>query len=137
MKLKSDTKFKEKLTCGFKCDMRNLVNFRPTTQTSKNSTLMGYFWPKYMRFELKIYRGVIFHDNEQWCRIWINPDLVVSKMAWEIGLTFIIALKSLKNCILMGCFCPKHVMLQLEDFRGIMHSLQRGTKSHLKKHCPT
>ena len=34
--------------------MRNLVNFHPTTQKSKNFTLMGYFCPKYVRFELKI-----------------------------------------------------------------------------------
>ena len=27
MTLKSDAKFKEKLTCAFKCDMRNFVNF--------------------------------------------------------------------------------------------------------------
>ena len=96
MALKSDAKFKEKLTCGFKYDMRNLVNFHPTTQKSKNFTPMGYFCPKYMRFELKKYRGVIFHDTEQWCKIWINPDLVVSKMAWGIGWTFIRAPKSLK-----------------------------------------
>ena len=92
---------------------------RPTTQKSKNFTSMGYFCPKYMRFELKKYRGVIFHDTEQWCKIWINPDLVVSKMAWGIGWTFIRALKSLKNCTLMGSFCPKH-MFQSENFRGIM-----------------
>ena len=65
MTMKSDAKFKEKLTCGFKYDMRNLVNFHPTTQKSKNFTPMGYFCPKYMRFELKKYRGVIFHDTEQ------------------------------------------------------------------------
>ena len=112
MTLKSDAKFKEKLTCGFKYDMRNLVNFHPTTQKSKNFTSMGYFCPKYMRFELKKYRGVIFHDTEQWCKIWINPDLVVSKMAWEIGWTFIRAPKSLKNCTLMGSFCPKHSFRQ-------------------------
>ena len=53
MTLKSDAKFKEKLTCGFKYDMRNLVNFHPTTQTSENFTSMGYFCPKYIRFELK------------------------------------------------------------------------------------
>ena len=64
MALKSDAKFKEKLTCGFKYDMRNLVNFHPTTQKSKNFTLMGYSCPKYMRFELEIYRGAIFHDTE-------------------------------------------------------------------------
>ena len=53
MTLKSDTKFKENLTSGFKYDMKNLVNFHPTTQKSKNLTLMGYFCPKYMRFDLK------------------------------------------------------------------------------------
>ena len=34
MTLNIDAKFKEKLTCGFKYDMRNLVNFHPTTQKS-------------------------------------------------------------------------------------------------------
>ena len=47
MTLKSDAKFKEKLACGFKYDMKDLVNF-----------------PKYIRFELKKYRGVVFHDTE-------------------------------------------------------------------------
>ena len=94
MTLKSDAKLEEKLTLGSKNDMRNLVNFHPTTQKSKNFTSMGYFCPKYMRFELKKYRGVIFHDTEQWCKIRINPDLVVSKMARGIGWTFIRALKS-------------------------------------------
>ena len=47
MTLKSDAKFKEKLTCGFKYDMKDLVNF-----------------PKYIRFELKKYTGVVFHDTE-------------------------------------------------------------------------
>ena len=53
MKLKSDAKVKERLTCGFKYDMRNLVNFHPSTQKSENFISIGYFWPKYMWFELK------------------------------------------------------------------------------------
>ena len=118
--VKSDTKFEEKLTLGSKNYMRNLVNFHPTIRKSNNFTSIDYFCPKYMRFELKKYREVIFHDTEQWCKIWINPDLVVSKMAWGIGWTFIRALKSLKNCTLMGSFCQKHIMFQLENFRGIM-----------------
>ena len=65
MTLKSDGKFKEKLTCVFKYDMRNFVNNHPALQKSKNVTSMGYFCPKYMRFVLKKYRGVIFHDTEQ------------------------------------------------------------------------
>ena len=51
--MKSDAKCKEKLTSDFKYDMRNLVNFHPTTRKSKNFTLMGYFCPKYIRLELK------------------------------------------------------------------------------------
>ena len=65
MTLKSDAKFKKKLTCGFKYDMENLVNFHPATQKSENFTSMVFFCPKYMKFELKNYRGVTFHDTEQ------------------------------------------------------------------------
>ena len=60
MTLKSNgKKFKEKLTCGFKYDMKKLVKFHPNTQNSES------FCPKYVRFELKKYRGIIFHDTEQ------------------------------------------------------------------------
>ena len=65
MTLKSDAKFKEKLTCGFKCNMKNMVNFHLTTQKSETFFLMGSFCPKYARFELQKYRGVTFHDTEQ------------------------------------------------------------------------
>ena len=77
MTLNSNAKFKEKLTCGFKYDMRNLVNFHPTNQESENFFSLGSFCSKYTRFELQKYRGVIF---------------MVSKMAWGIGPIFIRAL---------------------------------------------
>ena len=121
MILKTDTKLKEKLTCGFKYDIKNLVNFHPTTEKSEYFTSISFFCPKYISFELKKYIGVNFHGTEQWCKIWINPDLAASKMTWRIRWTFIKALKSLKNCALMGPFCPKHIMFQLESFRGIMY----------------
>ena len=60
MTLKSDARSKGKLTFGFKYDMRNLINFHPATQKSKNLTLMDYFCSNYMRFDLKRYRGVTF-----------------------------------------------------------------------------
>ena len=63
MTLKSDAQFKEKLTSGFKYDMRNFVNFYPTTQKSENLFSMGSLCPKYTRFELQKYRGV--NDTEQ------------------------------------------------------------------------
>ena len=45
--------------------MMNSVNFPPTTQKTENYTPMGYFCPKYIRFEQKNYRGVIFYETEQ------------------------------------------------------------------------
>ena len=57
MTLKSDAKFEQKLTLGSKYDM--------TTQKPENFTSMDYLRPKYMRFELKKYMGVTFHDTEQ------------------------------------------------------------------------
>ena len=76
MTLKCDAKFKEKLTFGFKYDMRNLVNFHPSNQKSENFTSMDYFCPTYIRFELKKYRRVIFHVTDAKSEY---PDLVVSK----------------------------------------------------------
>ena len=49
---------RDKLTFGFKCDMRNLVNFHPTTQKSEYFPLTGSFCSKYIRFEKK-YRSYI------------------------------------------------------------------------------
>ena len=65
MTLKSDSKFIEKLTCDFKHEAKNFVNFYPTTQESESFFSMGSFCPKYTRFEPEKYRGVIFHWTEQ------------------------------------------------------------------------
>ena len=40
-RLKCDAKFNKQLTCCFKYNMRNLVNFHPTTQNSDNFFSMG------------------------------------------------------------------------------------------------
>ena len=68
MTLKSDAKFEEKLICCFKND-KNLVNFDPSTQVSKICTLIGPIRAKYITCDLKRYRGVIFHDTEESCKI--------------------------------------------------------------------
>ena len=45
------------------------------SRVSKRFTLMGSFWAKYTIFELKRYRGVIFDDTEESCKIWRGIDL--------------------------------------------------------------
>ena len=93
------------------------AEFWPNNSKFWKFYLNGFFLPKVYKNWAKKYRGVIFHDTEQWCQIWINLDLVVSKMAWEIGWTFIRAFKSLKNCTMMGSFCPKHYNISARKFR--------------------
>ena len=54
-------------------------------KVSKIYTLMGCFWPKYIMFELKKYRGAIFHDTRVWCKIWRKTDLWFGKWHEEYG----------------------------------------------------
>ena len=51
----------------------------------KICTLMGSFWTKYVMFELKKYRGVMFHDSEEWCKIWRKTNLWFGKWHEEFG----------------------------------------------------
>ena len=46
---------------------------------SKICTLICCFWAKYIMFELKKYRGVIFDGTEYWWEIWRKNDLCFQK----------------------------------------------------------
>ena len=60
MILKSHTEFEEKPICYFKND-KNLVHFDPSTQKSPKFALwLVPFGAKYIKFDLKSYKGVIF-----------------------------------------------------------------------------
>ena len=37
---------------------------------------MGLFCPKLKIYELKIYRGVMSHDNEELCKNWRGIDML-------------------------------------------------------------
>ena len=52
MTLECDAKFEEKLTFGLENKIKNLANFDQSTRASKI-------------FELKIYRRVMYHENEE------------------------------------------------------------------------
>ena len=77
MTLKTDAKYEEKLICCFKND-KNLVSFDPSIFSSSYCT-------KYVKFDLKKYRGVIFHDTEEWCKIWRKTDMLFGKSNEEDG----------------------------------------------------
>ena len=45
------------------------------SKVSKFCTFICLYCAKYLMFDLKKYRGVIFYDNEEWCTIWRKTDL--------------------------------------------------------------
>ena len=54
-------------------------------KVSNISTWMCSFWAKYILLQLKRYRGVIFHDTDEWCKIWRKTDLWFGKWHEEFG----------------------------------------------------
>ena len=60
------------------------------------------------------------YDIEEWCKIWKGIDLSVQNQHEEFNKFWLEHLKIWKICILMGCFCPKYLMLQLRKYRGVM-----------------
>ena len=102
----------KKTICCFKND-KNLVNFDP----SKICTLIGRFHAKCMIFDLKKYRGVIFHDNGEPCKIWRKTGLWFGKWYEEFGKFSPEHSKLSKICSLMSCFWPKYKMFELKKNR--------------------
>ena len=54
-------------------------------KVSKIFILICSFWANYILFELKKYKGVIFHDTVEWCKIWVKTDLWFEKWHEEFG----------------------------------------------------
>ena len=54
-------------------------------EVSKICTSIGSYCTKYLMFDLKKYRGVIFHYTEKWCKIWRKTDLWFGKLQEEFG----------------------------------------------------
>ena len=82
------------------------------SKVSKTCTFICSYCAKYLIFDLKKFRGVIFHDTEGWCKVW--------KMTWGIWQSFTRALESLKIGTWMGSFYPKQKMHELKIYRGVM-----------------
>ena len=80
MTMKKDAKLEEEFTCHFRIDMRTLMSFDWSTwKSQKFAPLMGCIWPKYITFELKKYRRVMFDATEYWCKIWRKTDFCFQK----------------------------------------------------------
>ena len=107
MTMKNDEKFDKELSCRFKFEMRNLINFwSKYSKVSKMCTLMGSSWTKYIMFKLKKYKGVTFHGNEEWCKILRKTYLWFGKWYKEFANFYQCSRKS-QNWDLHGIFLSK------------------------------
>ena len=125
MTIKIDTKFEGKLNCAYKNDMRNLANFHQNTWKPQNWNLDGIFYAKLKMYELKIYRGIMCHDNEEWYKTWRGIDLSIQKWHEEFDKFWPEHLKISKICTLMGFFWTKYIVFELKKNREGLYLMAR------------
>ena len=95
-------------------------------------TLIGSFCWKYIKFQLKKYRGVVSHDTEDWCKIWRKTDLLFQNWQ-EFGEFLSEHSKVSKICTLIGSLHEKYVMFDLKKYRGVIfHSTRQWCKTWRK-----
>ena len=92
--------------------MRNIANF---SRALKIGILMRSFNLNLKKYELKIHRGVIRHDNEELCKIWRGTDLSFQSLHEEFDEFWPEHLKVSKNFILIGSFWAKYILLELKN----------------------
>ena len=82
-------------------------------------TLIGSFCWKYIKFQLKKYRGVVSHDTEDWCKIWRKTDLLFQNWQ-EFGEFLSEHSKVSKIYTLISSLREKYVMFDLKKYRGVI-----------------
>ena len=104
----------QKLTWGvWQIFTRALESLQIGTSASK----MPYFRLKLKMYEL--YRGVMCHRNEKWCKSWKGIDLSVQNWHEEFDKFWPEHSKISKICTLMGFFWTKYIMFDLKKYREL------------------
>ena len=93
---------------------------------------MSCFWPKYIMFQLKTYRRVMFDCTQDWYKVWRKTGMCFQKLKWGIWQIFTRAFRSLQIGTLIVSFCLKLKMYELKNYRGVMcHDMQKLKKNWL------
>ena len=127
MKLKRDAKFGEESTRPLKIGMSNLMNFDPSVRkVSKIFILMGSFWAKYILFELKKYREIIFHETEEGYKTWRGINLPFQNWHKKFDKFWSEHFKSLKMFVVIGSLWPKIYCLSYKGTDELSFMTLRG-----------
>ena len=71
-------------------------------------------------YELKFYRRVMCHENEEWCKIWRGIDLSFQNWDEEFDKFWPRAFERLKNWHFNRLFLTKVIMFELKKYRQAM-----------------
>ena len=82
--------------------------------------LIGSFRAKYILFELKKCRGVIFHETEEEYKIWTGMDLPFQNWHKKFDKFWPEHLKVSKIFISLSSFWGKYILFELKKCRGII-----------------
>ena len=104
------------------------------SKISKICTLMGCLWPKYIMFDLKKYRGVMFDGTEHWCKIWRKTDLSFLKWHEE----FVKFLQKSRNWDFHGIVLSKIRKCMSLKFTGelFVMTMKKDAKLEEELTCP-
>ena len=96
-------------------------------KVSKTLFFMCSFWKKYILFELKKCRGIIFHETEEGYKICRGINSSFPNWQNEFDKIWLEHLKVSKIFILMGSFWAKYILLELKKYRVIIfHETEGG-----------
>ena len=82
-------------------------------------TFMASFYRKLKMHELKIYRGIMCHDNEEWYKNWRGIGLSFQSWHKKFGKFWLDHWKVSKMYTLMGCFWPTYIIFELRKYRWV------------------
>ena len=94
---------------------------------------MGCFWSKYIIFDLKMCRGVMFDGTEYWCKIWKKTDLCFQKWHKEFSKFSPENVWKSKNWDFYWIFLSKVEDYNLKIYRGVMCHGNSRMMQNLKK----
>ena len=128
MKLKRDTKLGEESAC--QSWLKGFDKVWPEhLKVSKIFTLIGSFLAKWILFELKKYRGVIFQEIEEGYKIWREIDLTIQNWHEEFDKFWLEHSKFSKIFTLIVSFLAKYILFELKKYRGVIfHGTEEGYK---------
>ena len=99
-------------------------------KVSKLFILMCSFWAKYILFELKKYRGVIFHKTEEGYKIWGGIDSSFQNWHKECVKFWPKGSKVSKIFALNGSLRANYILFELKKYRWVIfHETEEGYKT--------